>query len=120
MHFQVKDSDSGGGGASTKVLDYAELKEPEQRLSRAAPLPKESGHSSTETVSKAKYDIIREQLRKTQVSEREREVERERERERGGERERGYAVNISNSQRTRSWRLPIVSIKGRLRTSSIG
>ena len=73
----MRESDNGASG---KSLDYAELKEPEPRLSRVAPLPKEPGQGSGETVSKAKYDIIRDQLRKTQVREGERE---------GGERERG-------------------------------
>jgi hypothetical protein len=72
MHTQhwlkVKDAPSGGGGGGglpgQRTTDYAELDTPAQRLSSAVPTPS-SGTAST--VSKAKFDIVKEQLKKTQV-----------------------------------------------------
>lgn len=56
--------DSGGSPTKSMGMDYAELDTPALQLqsTAAVPLPQESG-----TVSKAKFEIIKDQLKKFQV-----------------------------------------------------
>lgn len=60
--LKVKDAPSGGGGQRT--TDYAELDNPAPRLSSVVPAP---STGAATTVSKAKFDLIKEQLKKVQV-----------------------------------------------------
>ncbi len=66
--LKVKDAPSGGGGGGglpgQRTTDYAELDTPAQRLSSVVPAPSAGAAS---TVSRAKFDIVKEQLKKAQV-----------------------------------------------------
>lgn len=64
--LKVKDTPSGGGGGlpGQRTTDYAELDTPAPRLSSVVPAP---SSGAANTVSKAKFDIVKEQLKKAQV-----------------------------------------------------
>ena len=71
----MKDAPSGGGGVGggigggsgglpgQRTTDYAELDNPAPRLSSVVPAPS----SGATTVSRAKFDIVKDQLKKAQV-----------------------------------------------------
>ena len=67
--LKVKDAPSGGGGSGgglpgQRTTDYAELDSPAPRLSSVVPTP---STGAATTVSKAKFDLVKEQLKKVQV-----------------------------------------------------